>query len=171
MLNLNRMNTRYALITLFIITLTSCSTTSVTEDEELFETETASKVVVELSAQEQELFDMVNDYRVSQGLNILEFDAASYEFALEHNEYMISKGQLSHDHFNARASKVSKVTAANYVAENVAKDYQLIDDALSGWLSSTPHRNTIEGDFTHSTISIERDAEGNPYYTQIFFRK
>jgi len=159
------------IITITAIAFSSCSTTSYTDEEELFENETASKVVVELSAQEQALFDMVNDYRVSRGLNALEFDAASYEFALEHNEYMISRGKLSHDHFNARASKVSKITAANYVAENVAKDYQLIDDALNGWLSSTPHQNTIEGDFTHSTISIKRDAEGNPYYTQIFFRK
>lgn len=165
------MSPRYSFIALFAFILTSCSTTSYTDEEELFENETASKVVVELSAQEQALFDMVNDYRSSQGLDTLEFDAASYEFALEHNEYMISKGKLSHDHFNARASKVSKVTAANYVAENVAKDYQLIDDALRGWLDSPSHRNTIEGDFTHSTISIKRDVQGTPYYTQIFFRK
>ncbi len=162
---------RYTLIVIFTIILSSCSTTSVAEDEALFENEPTAEVVVELSAQEQALFDMVNEYRVSQQLDALKFDAASHEFAVEHNEYMISKGKLSHDHFNARASKVSKVTAANYVAENIAKDYQLIDDALAAWLNSTPHKNTIEGDFTHSTISIVRDARGNPYYTQIFLRK
>ena len=165
------MNLRYALITLTAIVSVSCTEPSFSEEEALFENETKSELVVELSAQEEALFNMVNDYRVSKGLNELEFNAESYEFALEHNEYMISKGQLSHDHFNARASNISKVTSANYVAENVAKDYQLIDDALNGWLSSEPHRNTIEGDFTHATLSIKRDAEGNPYYTQIFFRK
>ena len=159
------------IIAIIAIPLSSCSPTSYTEEEELLENEIASKVVVELSAQEEALFDMVNDYRISQGLNTLEFDAVSYEFALEHNEYMISKGELSHDHFDTRASKVSKATAANYVAENVAKDYQLIDDALRGWLDSPSHRNTIEGDFTHSTISIKRDARGTPFYTQIFFRR
>lgn len=162
---------RYALIVIFTIILSSCSTPSVAEEEALFENEITTEVVVELSVEEQALFDMVNEYRISQQLDALEFDAVSHEFAVEHNEYMISKGKLSHDHFNARASKVSKVTAANHVAENIAKDYEFIEDAFNGWLESVPHKNTIEGDFTHSTISIIRDAEGNPYYTQIFLRK
>lgn len=162
---------RNLFIALATIVLASCTEPSFSEEEALFENETTSKLVVELSAQEEALFDMVNDYRVSKGLDELEFSPESYEFALEHNEYMISKGQLSHDNFNARASNISKATSANYVAENVAKDYQLVDDALTGWLESTSHRNTIEGDFTHATLSIKRDAEGNPYYTQIFFRK
>jgi len=166
------MDLRYTLIALFVITMTSCTKELTSAEEDLFENADSSEnITVELSAQEQTLFDLVNDHRVSMGLIALEFSAASYPYALEHNEYMISKGELSHDHFNSRASKVSKATSANYVAENVAKDYPLIDSALEGWLNSEPHRNTIEGDFTHTTLSIKRDAEGNPYYTQIFFRK
>lgn len=165
------MSPRHIFIALFAVMITSCSTTSLTDEETLFENETASKVVVELSEQEQDLFDMVNDHRISKGLNVLDFSAESHVFAVEHNEYMISKGELSHDHFNSRASKVAEITSANFVAENVAKDYHLIDEALQGWLDSTEHRNTIEGDFTHATISIKTDNEGNPYYTQIFFRK
>lgn len=167
------MDLRYAIIALFIITMTSCTSEAISFEEELFENEatTVETTSVELSVQEQELFDLVNDYRVSKGLNSLEYSGESYQFAAEHNDYMISKGELSHDLFNSRASKISKVTAANYVAENVAKDYQLLEDALQGWLDSTPHRNTIEGDFTHATLSITLDTEGNPYYTHIFFRK
>ncbi len=167
------MNLRYLLIALFLVSMASCTSESVSNEEDLFDNSENPDLtlVVELSAQEQELFNMVNNYRASKGLDVLEFSNESYQYALEHNEYMISKGELSHDHFNSRASNVSKVTSANFVAENVAKDFQLIDDALEGWLNSEPHRNTIEGDFTHSTLSIKRDAEGNPYYTQIFFRK
>ena len=171
MLGLKQLNFRNISFAMVLLVLTSCSTTSVAEEENLFEEENATNIIVELSAQEEALFEMVNSYRVSQGLNELEFSAASYEFAVEHNDYMISTGKLSHDHFNARASELSKITSANYVAENVAKDYLLVDDALDGWLSSTPHKNTIEGDFTHTALSIKSDAEGTPYYTQIFFRK
>ncbi|MEM1257047.1 MAG: CAP domain-containing protein [Bacteroidota bacterium] len=161
----------YNFIIVFAIALTSCSETSVSEEGQLFENETTSKVVVELSTQEQMLIDLVNEHRTSQGLNALEFSAEVYEYASEHNEYMISQGELSHDNFESRASTISGITSANFVAENVAKDYQMVDDALQGWLSSTSHKNTIEGDFTHTTLSIMDDDEGNPYYTQIFFRK
>lgn len=165
------MNLRYILPVFITIVMASCSQPSVADEETLFENETTSKVVVELSAQEQTLLDMVNDYRISKGLGSLEFSAVSYQFALEHNEYMISKGELSHDNFNSRASDVSKATSANFVAENVAKNYIVLENALNGWLNSEPHKNTIEGDFTHTTLSIKQDSQGNPYYTQIFFRK
>lgn len=161
----------YSFIVVFAIALTSCSTTSVAEEEGIFENEVSSKVVVELSPQEEALIYLVNEYRASKGLNPLEFSAEVYEYASDHNEYMISKGELSHDHFASRASMVSKITSASFVAENVSKDYLLVDHALEGWLNSTAHRNTIEGDYTHTTLSIKVDAEGNPYYTQIFFRK
>ncbi|MEO0573157.1 MAG: CAP domain-containing protein [Bacteroidota bacterium] len=161
----------YILIVLCAIALTSCSSTSVSEEEELFENGTTSKVVVELSTQEQDLINLVNIHRTSQGLNELEFSPEAYPYAADHNKYMISKGELSHDNFNSRASSVSEITSANFVAENVAKDYLLVEDAFQGWLNSTSHKNTIEGDFTHTTLSIVADTEGNPYYTQIFFRK
>jgi len=165
------MDLRYTLITLALIAMVSCTDTSITEEEELFENELNSVNSVELSAEEEELFGMVNDHRTSEGLEALEFSNEIYVYAEEHNEYMISQGELSHDHFNSRASKVSEVTSANYVAENIAKDYQRVDMALEGWLNSDSHKNTIEGDFTHATLSISFDEEGNPYYTQIFFRK
>lgn len=162
---------RYGLIVIFALALTSCSETSVSEEEQLFENGTTSKAVVELSTQEQALIDLVNQHRKSVGLNALEFSAQVYEYASGHNEYMISQGELSHDNFELRASTISEITSANFVGENVAKDYSLIENALEGWLNSTTHRNTIEGDFTHTTLSIMADSGGNPYYTQIFFRK
>ena len=101
------------LITIVIAMLftVACSTESVSEDEGLFENETASKLVIKLSAQEEALFNMVNDHRILNGLSTLEFSPESYEFALEHNEYMISKGEISHDNFSDRASKISKATS------------------------------------------------------------
>ena len=162
---------RYSLIIVFVFALTSCSETSVSEEEQLFENGTTSKVVVELSTQEQTLLDLVNQHRTSIGLNALEFSAEVYEYASGHNEYMISQGALSHDNFDSRATMVSKITSANFVAENVAKDYIFVENVFEAWLNSTSHKNTIEGDFTHTTLSIIADSEGNPYYTQIFFRK
>ncbi len=119
---------------------------------------------------ENQLLAMVNDYRIAQGYSPLDFSEVAYSYANQHNVYMIGKGGLSHDHFSARASGISKETNAEYVAENVAKDYLDAIQALEGWLSSPSHKTTIEGDFSHTAISVMEDGAGNYYYTQLFYK-
>lgn len=166
-----KMNPLFVL--LFVALSISCDSNSVEEEEATFQTEETGKVgsSFTLTTEEAILFDLFNAYRQSKALTPLAFSAEAYTYAEEHNEYMISKGELSHEGFSERASKISRELHADFVAENVAKDYTSAEAALEGWLESTAHRNTIEGDFTHSTLSITLDADGNPYYTQIFFRK
>lgn len=119
---------------------------------------------------ENKLFDLVNEYRSSQGLNKLQFESVSYYFAKEHTKYMISKKQTSHAFFNKRAENISKRTGATMVSENVAKDYDTIYEAFEAWLESPGHRKNLEGDYTHSAIGIVKDSNGNLYFTQIFSR-
>ncbi|MEM1338908.1 MAG: CAP domain-containing protein [Bacteroidota bacterium] len=151
----------------------SCDSSTVEEEEATFQTEQTGKVenAFTLTMEEATLFDLFNAYRQSRAFAPLTFSEEAYSYAEAHNEYMISKGELSHEGFGERASRISRELQADLVAENVAKDYTSAEAALEGWLESADHRNTIEGDFTHSTLSITLDPEGNPYYTQIFFRK
>ena len=37
--------------------------------------------------------------------------------------------------------------------------------------NSTSHKNTIEGDFTHTGVGVITDEEGKLYFTQLFFKK
>lgn len=119
---------------------------------------------------EQEMLVLVNDYRVSLGFNSLEYSAVAYAYASNHNDYMIAQGSLSHDNFSARASDISAEVNAAYVAENVARDYATARDAFDGWLESPSHRKTVEGEFTHTAVSVKQDASGNLYFTELFFR-
>ncbi len=119
---------------------------------------------------ETQLHAMVNSHRNSIGQSTLEFNSIAYAYANDHTDYMIAKGSLSHDNFNSRASKISSETEAKEVAENVAKAYPTAEAALEGWLNSAPHKTNIEGDFTHTAISVKKTANGDIYYTQIFFR-
>ncbi len=119
---------------------------------------------------ERELLTSVNDYRVSIGKGILEFNAIAYDAANDHNDYMISKGSLSHDNFNQRASKIYAETSAKEIAENVGRNFQTAEEALQWWLNSPSHRSSLEGNFTHTGISVKKDNLGNIYYTQIFFK-
>ncbi|WP_350286560.1 CAP domain-containing protein [uncultured Croceitalea sp.] len=153
----------------FALTIISCTTDSVQNDEALFENDTTT-VQLTLSQDETELFDLVNTHRAAQGLNELIFSKETYEFAEEHNKFMIAEGEISHKNFSQRASKVAKKTKAIKVGENVAKSFTTPNAAVKAWLNSKSHKKALEGNYTHSTISITESDEGELYYTQIFFR-
>ncbi|MFT5737891.1 MAG: hypothetical protein ACJAU2_000977 [Maribacter sp.] len=122
------------------------------------------------SDMESEIFEIINNYRVRLNLNALEFDGVSYYFAKKHSKHMISEGNTSHDNFAKRAKQISMNTGATFVAENVAKDYDTAVEAFEAWLESDGHRLNIEGDYTHSAISIKENEEGDLYFTQLFLR-
>ena len=147
----------------FLLLLVGCSKTEIAEVPGL-------DSVVSIKTIEDELLGIVNAHRESLGYSPLQYSAVAYQFASTHTDYMISQGNLSHDNFSARASDISSATDAEMVAENVAKDYIDAAAALQGWLQSADHRNTIEGNFTHTAVSVKQDAEGTIFYTQLFYR-
>ncbi len=60
---------------------------------------------------ENELFEIINNYRASLNLDALNFEGASYYFAKKHSKYMILQGNTSHDNFAKRAEQISTNTA------------------------------------------------------------
>lgn len=122
------------------------------------------------SPTEAALFQLINDYRINSDMNPFVFDSISLYFAREHSTYMASKGTTSHAKFGTRAEQISKLSGAEFVAENVAKDYDTIELAFDAWLESNGHRENIEGDYTHSAIGIVENKDGVLYFTQLFFK-
>ncbi|MFT6370593.1 MAG: hypothetical protein ACJAWH_001677, partial [Maribacter sp.] len=64
-----------------------------------------------------------------------------------HTDYIINKGNLSHDNFSSRTSRIASKVEVQMVAENVAKDYSTAQEVFIGWYESTSHKITMEGDF------------------------
>lgn len=118
---------------------------------------------------EQQLLELVNQHRNSLGQPPLSFSQVAYSYASDHTDYMIATGSINHDNFNARASGIAAEVNARAVSENVAKDYESAEKALQGWLQSEAHRKTMEGDFSHTAISVKENAEGTLFYTQLFY--
>lgn len=151
-----------AVTVLFVLLLSSCSK------------ETADEITVPKAENaisvEQELLVMVNDYRNSLGYSNLNFSEVAYDYANDHTDYMIAMGTINHDNFSARASKISSEVNASVVAENVAKDYASAKKAFDEWMASAGHRKNIEGDFSHTAVSVKKDKAGNFYYTQLFYK-
>jgi uncharacterized protein YkwD len=158
------MNTRLhlAVMVLFVLLVSSCSKETIDEIA-IPKAENAVSV-------EQELLVMVNEYRSSLGYSNLNFSKVAYEYANDHTDYMIAKGTINHDNFSARASKISTEVNASIVAENVAKDYASAKRAFDEWMASAGHRKNIEGDFSHTAVSVKKDMAGNFYYTQLFYK-
>ena len=152
----------YAVPVFLLLFLGSCTSDTLDESPVLVE-----ENVVTI---EQDLLDIVNEHRLSLQTNTLEFSDVAYKYANIHTEYMISKGSISHDNFSSRASSINSEIAVDIVAENVAKDYKTALEAFNAWYSSSSHKKTMEGDFTHTGISVKKDDFGNYYFTQLFYK-
>lgn len=160
-----------ALLPLAIVfTLFSCSS----EDSTGSSTSTAKSIVTvyNYNDTESKVLTLVNDYRVSVGLNPLEvINHISYE-SEEHNVYMIDNNVVNHDYFQERANNIIKLLGAERVGENIAYNYNTPESAVSAWLKSPSHKANIEGDYTHFGISVTTDTKtGKKYYTNIFMKK
>lgn len=158
-----KIRAQHAVLVLFVFILGSCSKDPIAD--------TPNIVAVNVVGLEQEVLDIVNSHRVELGSNTLTFSAIAYEYANTHTDYMIQKGSLSHDNFSSRASNIASKVEVQLVAENVAKDYSTAQQAFIGWYESTSHKKTMEGDFTHTAVSVKKDKNGNFYYTQIFYKE
>jgi uncharacterized protein YkwD len=160
---------RGALILAVVFTMSSCSSDS----SEASTVAANSKVVLNYTytANELEAMKLINDYRVSIGLNTLEkINHISYK-SEEHDNYMITNNVVNHDDFVARSENIINVLGAKTVAENIAYNYSSPQAALDAWLNSAGHKQNIEGNFTHFGISIrENPTTGKKYYTNIFAR-
>lgn len=159
---------------LILVLLSSCSKIQNSSDYEENSEYTLTKYTLASSKNhntiEAELFEIVNDYRTGLGLNELMFENATYYYASLHTNYMISKKNTSHDNFSQRAEYISERLDADFVSENVARNYETIEDAFAAWLKNPGHKKNIEADYTYSAISIIKDSNGDYYFTQIFVK-
>lgn len=123
------------------------------------------------SAVELETMELINNYRVSKGLNALKIiNHISYK-SEEHDNYMIANNVVNHNDFEARSTNIMKVLKAQNVGENIAYNYISGKGAFDAWLRSEVHKKNIEGNYTHFGISVrENPATGKKYYTNIFAR-
>jgi uncharacterized protein YkwD len=160
------------LVIVLAVALSDCSTSTIQEETQDYTEATLGneKITVDPNAMETEVMTLVNNHRSSKGLPMLENSSTTYKYAEEHNDYMISKNSLSHDNFQSRAEKIAEETHAVSISENVARYYTSAEKTLEGWLNSTSHKKAMEGDFTHTTLSVQLDKQGRPYYTQIFMK-
>ena len=156
-------------VTLSVLTLTSCSKESL---EEVDSTELSATIApIEYSSFELEVLELVNEYRSTQGLpQLLSLDEGSVQ-AATHNDHMIDAEEVCHDFFGNRYEALVKGADAKAVSENVAFGYSSAEAVVKAWIKSESHRINMEGEHTHFGISIKKGKDGKFYFTNIFVRK
>lgn len=128
--------------------------------------------VYDYQPDETELADLINEYRVSKGLHVLQIVNHISFKCEEHDDYMITNNVVNHDLFDQRSENIMEVLGATKVNENIAYNFATADSVLNAWLNSPGHKANIEGDFTAFGISIRVNAAtGKKYYTNIFMKK
>ena len=151
-----------------LFTLNSCSKNEI--NDTLPEKQTVV-VNYEYVTIETDLINLINDYRVNKGLNILKLDNYISKVSENHVYYMINKNAISHDLFDLRFKDIVDNRGGLKVSENVAYNFNSAQSTLNAWLNSPEHKNNLEGDFTHCGISIKTNANGVRFYTNIFMKK
>ncbi len=157
---------RVLLLVATIFTLNSCSSDS----SESTDSDNSSAKVMNYTynATELEAMELINEYRVSVGLNALEqINHISFK-SEEHDDYMITNNVVNHNNFVSRSENLISVLGAKRVGENVAYNYNTPKAALTAWLNSPSHKENIVGNYTHFGIAIKTNADGKKYYTNIF---
>ena len=148
--------------------MNSCSSDS----SEAPSSSTATMKVMDYSydSSELEAMNLINTYRVSEGLNELQqINHISYK-SEEHDHYMIRNNVVNHNDFVARSENLISVLGAKRVGENIAYNYNTPQSVVKAWLNSPTHKENLEGDYTHFGISIRTNPDGKKYYTNIFVK-
>lgn len=157
--------------TVFIFVLTFSLFSCSNEDIAVEPTSNSSLKKYSHSTFELELLDLVNQERVSKGLQALVIIEEISYLAATHDDYMIKKGTASHDNFQTRSTILKNELKAISVSENVAFGYNTPNSTLTAWKLSASHKANLEGNHTHFGLAVKADANGSKYYTLLFIRK
>ncbi len=156
------------LVSALLFFLTSCSTDST---EDMIEETNQTIVIPQSKTIEIEIMELINAYRISEGLSSLSNNDAIKGQAYSHTDYMVVNNNVSHDNFYSRKSYLENNEGALKVSENVAYGYSSAESVVNAWLNSDGHKQNIEGDYTEFEISAEQNDQGKWYFTNIFIKK
>lgn len=120
---------------------------------------------------EIEILELINNYRINEGLEPLNNHNIIKSVAYTHTDYMVETDNVSHDNFFQRKNSLIDNASATKVSENVAYAFSSAESVVNAWINSEGHRHNIVGDFTDFDISAEQNEEGKWYFTNIFIKR
>jgi len=130
--------------------------------------------ITTLSADEQEIFNLINQQRINNGLKALTIDYEVQRVAKIKAQEMVDRNYFSHtsptygspfDMLNS--FKVSYSTAGENLAGNSNNSA-----AVTAWMNSSGHKaNILNSSFTHTGIGVVNSSKYGKVYVQMFIGK
>ncbi len=121
---------------------------------------------------EMQVLNLTNVERTKQGLNPVTWNDKLATAMDNHCKDMIANNYF--DHISPSGSTPGdRATAAGYrwlkIGENIAKGQTTPKEVVNAWMNSPHHReNILNPDFTELGVAVEYDAQGIPYWGQLF---
>jgi uncharacterized protein YkwD len=129
-----------------------------------------------VSAELQQVLDLVNVERTSRGLVPVRFSAQLNEAALAHTQRQASDGTIFHQDPRDGSSPGDRISQTGYEfstwGENVAAGYPTPAAVMQGWMNSNGHcQNILNPAFTEMGVGYVTGGERyNQFWTQAFAR-
>jgi uncharacterized protein YkwD len=124
---------------------------------------------------EQEIFRLVNEYRVENGLHPLVWHDTVALAARLHSEDVATNifpqtGTLSHTGSDGSTpgQRVTRLGVSGAFGENMALRGLSTPPGISGWQSSPGHRRTMMEGSTHAGVGVGVDSDGRAVITMKF---
>lgn len=136
--------------------------------------------IMEMTAFVQEVINLTNQFRISNGVDPLSVDIDLTESAQQHSENMALQDFFDHTDPNGLRS-VDRAENAGYetgfVGENIGAGYRTPQDVVNGWINSPGHRdNMLNAEYNEIGVGyffLEDDTGSftyQSYWTQVFGR-
>lgn len=126
-----------------------------------------------VSPQESALYQMINEDRVSNGVQALPLDEELSAIARAKSEDMIENGYFAHESPTyGRAAQMLDEFGYEYtsVGENIARNGS-VEKAHAALMSSSSHvRNILGSQWKAVGVGVANDSNGYPYVTELFVR-
>jgi uncharacterized protein YkwD len=127
----------------------------------------------ELSKEEKQVLDLVNEQRRRMGLRKLRVNAKLMRTARSHSQNMARYNSMSHYLGGSVGQRaVAHGYPSSYAAENIAQGQRGAHQVMNVWMASSGHRNNIMSyAYTEIGIGLAWSSWGTPYWTQVFGRQ
>lgn len=122
-----------------------------------------------------EVVALINEVRISKGLNALTQDPALSQLAIIKAQDMIKRGYFDHTSpFYGDPWDMAMLFDYQYVsfAENLARNFKTPKQTVDAWLASPAHReNLLNAHYTTTGIGIKQKNGENLYIVNLFAKK
>lgn len=120
-------------------------------------------IKINCSEKELECYNLINNYRQENGLDILTWDNKLYEYA----NIRAREASQCWSHTRPDGTSWKEMNPVIFQGENLAKGYDTAQDAVSAWIASQGHKENILRNFTRTAVCFY-EAENGWFWCQTF---